>query len=616
MIKKTLVRFTAVIMVCMMMLFVIVPENGLVTDAASIKINASLSMTSSETGGKITVKATGSSGVSPYQYKFQYKINSGSWKVVKNFSTSNTASFTTTSAGTYTIRSYVKDKNNLQIYCDITTTVKAKATPLVNSSTINKTSLALGNSVVISAKASGGTAPYTFAYNYKIQDGAAKTFKSFSTTKSATIKLPSAGYYTVQCIVKDKNGKQVTKSFNVTVKKTSNTKLVNNTTLSANVMTLGSVLKIYGKGSGGSQPYVYSYLYSLNGGVYKKIIERQKSSFGSIKLPSVGFYKIKTVVNDISGKISIKVINFTVKQSTGKALTNNSKIDTSDMVERYGTVNLTGNASGGSEPYLFAYSYRIGDGSWNKIKDYSAAKTASLKLSEINKYTFRVSVRDADYKVREKFFVVYSIAKISPSKTVDSVYGHLEAVNIADKGSGAEYAVYYKKTSDYAWNLLRTYSTDKTVQIRPRNVGTYNILLCYRVSGKVTKICYNIRTYIPTDVYKELQLVNNERVKCGVPKVNLDTDLVYAAQIRAEELKRKYSHSRPDGKSCFTVLKENGIYNYSYTGENIAWGYPSVETVMTGWINSKGHHDNIVDSEFKKIGFGINGNYWTQIFTD
>ena len=616
MIKKTLIRLTSIMMVCIMMLFVIVPENGLITDAASIKINASLSMTSSETGGKITVKATGSAGVSPYQYKFQYKINSGSWKVIKNFSTSNTASFTTTSAGTYTIRSYVKDKNNLQIFCDITTTVKAKTTLLVNNSTINKTSLDLGNSVVISAKASGGTAPYNFAYNYKIQDGASKTFKSFSTTTSATIKLPSAGYYTIQCIVKDKNGKQVTKSFNVTVKKSSNTKLVNNTTLSANVLTLGSVLKINGKGTGGSQPYVYSYFYSLNGGVYNKIVERQKSAAGSIKLPSVGFYKIKTVVNDISGKISTKIINITVKRSTGSTLTNNSKISCSDLVERYGTVNLTGSASGGSEPYFFAYSYRIGDGAWNKIKDYSAEKSQSLKLSEVNKYTLKISVKDADNKVREKFYVVYSIAKISPSKTVSSVYGHLEDVNIADKGSGTEYAVYYKKSSEYAWNVLKSYSTDKSAQIRPRYVGTYNILLCYRVSGKVTKTCYNLKTYIPNDVYKELQLVNDERVRCGVSRIDLDTDLVYAAQIRAEELKKKYSHSKKKKKNCFTVLKENGIFDYTYTGENIAWGYPSVETVMTGWNNSKGHHDNIMDPGLKKIGIGMSGNYWSQIFTD
>lgn len=50
-------------------------------------------------------------------------------------------------------------------------------------------------------------------------------------------------------------------------------------------------------------------------------------------------------------------------------------------------------------------------------------------------------------------------------------------------------------------------------------------------------------------------------------------------------------------------------------GENIAYGYPSVSSVMDGWMNSSGHRANILSADFDYVGIGIvDGKYWTQIF--
>lgn len=123
-----------------------------------------------------------------------------------------------------------------------------------------------------------------------------------------------------------------------------------------------------------------------------------------------------------------------------------------------------------------------------------------------------------------------------------------------------------------------------------------------------------------TDLINEVyEITNNYRSLVGVSSLTLDSSLVTAANIRAKELSDSFSHTRPNGSSCFTVLSELGI-SYGTAGENIAAGYSSSQSVMEGWRFSSGHYQNIISSKFKKIGIGVNivnnQYYWVQIFSN
>lgn len=123
-----------------------------------------------------------------------------------------------------------------------------------------------------------------------------------------------------------------------------------------------------------------------------------------------------------------------------------------------------------------------------------------------------------------------------------------------------------------------------------------------------------------TDLINEVyEITNNYRSLVGVPSLTLDSSLVTAASIRAKEISDSFSHTRPNGSSCFTVLSELGI-SYGTAGENIAAGYSSSQSVMEGWRFSSGHYQNIISSKFKKIGIGVNiinnQYYWVQIFSN
>ena len=122
-----------------------------------------------------------------------------------------------------------------------------------------------------------------------------------------------------------------------------------------------------------------------------------------------------------------------------------------------------------------------------------------------------------------------------------------------------------------------------------------------------------------TYIQQVIDLVNQERAKAGLSPVTEAADLSAAAAVRAQEITRSFSHTRPDGTYYNTVLNGNGV-SYMGSGENIAYGQATPAAVMNGWMNSQGHRANILNKNFTEIGVGCyeNGSgvkYWVQLFT-
>ena len=114
-----------------------------------------------------------------------------------------------------------------------------------------------------------------------------------------------------------------------------------------------------------------------------------------------------------------------------------------------------------------------------------------------------------------------------------------------------------------------------------------------------------------------LDLVNKERRQRGIAPLRLSSDLLEAAEIRAEEISRVFSHTRPNGKSCHSMFR-NGQYTI---GENIAAGCPTPKETVKQWMDSSGHRANILNADYKELGVGYyyksNSEYkyyWVQIF--
>ena len=110
------------------------------------------------------------------------------------------------------------------------------------------------------------------------------------------------------------------------------------------------------------------------------------------------------------------------------------------------------------------------------------------------------------------------------------------------------------------------------------------------------------------------QLVNQRRKENGLAELTYRNDIQDAANIRANEIISTFSHTRPDGSSCFTAV----TVNYYAIGENIASGQKNAEEVMNAWMNSPGHRANILSAQFTGMAVGIvqyqGVSYWVEIF--
>lgn len=115
-----------------------------------------------------------------------------------------------------------------------------------------------------------------------------------------------------------------------------------------------------------------------------------------------------------------------------------------------------------------------------------------------------------------------------------------------------------------------------------------------------------------------LALVNAERVKEGLAPLAWNQAAAGAAALRAQEIVTLFEHDRPNGTQCFTALNEAGV-PFMTAGENIAAGHQTPEAVVSEWMNSPGHRENIMNPSFTQLGVGIAfgggyGIYWVQLF--
>ena len=81
-----------------------------------------------------------------------------------------------------------------------------------------------------------------------------------------------------------------------------------------------------------------------------------------------------------------------------------------------------------------------------------------------------------------------------------------------------------------------------------------------------------------------------------------------------------FSHTGSDGLSVGDRVTNAG-YNWTAVGENIAAGQPTIDAVMTAWLDSPGHCANIMSPSYTEIGaasYVVSGSdysiYWTQDF--
>lgn len=119
--------------------------------------------------------------------------------------------------------------------------------------------------------------------------------------------------------------------------------------------------------------------------------------------------------------------------------------------------------------------------------------------------------------------------------------------------------------------------------------------------------------------------VNEERAKAGVPALSYNSVMETYARLKSKDMgvRNYFDHMNPEGELITAQMARDGI-GYNAWGENIAYiggvtdATALAEQFMTNWMNSQGHKENILSTNFTSIGIGVykSGNryYATQEF--
>lgn len=121
------------------------------------------------------------------------------------------------------------------------------------------------------------------------------------------------------------------------------------------------------------------------------------------------------------------------------------------------------------------------------------------------------------------------------------------------------------------------------------------------------------------------QRVNKERAANGLAPLAYNGTMEYYARYKSKYMGDNgyFDHNDLNGELITAKMKRDGV-SYSAWGENIAYIQGSFDNealatkFMDNWMNSSGHRENILSSNFSSIGIGVykigNTYYATQEF--
>lgn len=100
--------------------------------------------------------------------------------------------------------------------------------------------------------------------------------------------------------------------------------------------------------------------------------------------------------------------------------------------------------------------------------------------------------------------------------------------------------------------------------------------------------------------------INKERKEQALPALQWNEQLSQAAQKKAENMFQEsyWAHTSPNGQEPWDFIDEAG-YTYSVAGENLARNFHSTEMMVSAWMASPTHRENILHSQYQDTGIAI-----------
>ncbi len=160
---------------------------------------------------------------------------------------------------------------------------------------------------------------------------------------------------------------------------------------------------------------------------------------------------------------------------------------------------------------------------------------------------------------------------------------------------------------------VATVSSSGTVTAK--RAGT--AIITAKVGQKKLTCKVTVVTMQKSYVNKTIRLINKERRKYGYASFDKNSMLQEAAQQRAKELAKKFSHTRPNGYKWTSTISMK--YDFRRAAENIARDCATPQQAVDAWMKTASTKAKIISSRYDEIGVGVylapDGYlYWCAVF--
>ena len=276
---------------------------------------------------------------------------------------------------------------------------------LENSSYLGSASVYTDTPVTIYGKASGGTAPYKYAFYYKRSTNTKWNVigTEFGSAESVTFTSGNAADFDIKVIAKDSSGAKAEKLLSLRV--TENQSFKNTSWINTEIAQIGNDVRVTGAAEGGEGSYTYAFYFKRSS---NSKWNRIGTEFGDKKyavlVPSAAAsYDMKVIAKDEGGNMVTRT--FTVNVVKSLELTNISTL-TATSVAPGKTVTLAGRVIGGTKPCTFEFYFkRSANSKWNKLSYGNDAGTyAKFTPTTSAEFDLKVVAYDAAGAKSEKLF--------------------------------------------------------------------------------------------------------------------------------------------------------------------------------------------------------------------
>ena len=572
---------------------------------------------------KFTVKASGNE----LTYQWWYRKDDSGDFTKSTLAAGKKATFTMTMADKY---------DGWQYYCIVTdaygqtaesdtVTIHKAAALAITAQPLDVTGYA-GGSASFSVTAQGDG--LTYQWYYQTATGTTWKVSPAGGNQTATLTVPitsGRSGYKYHCVIKDVHGGTLTSAAaTLTVRN----KAAITTQPADFYGAAGSTIKFTVKAAGDGLSYQWYYKKTGASSFAKSTVAAaKKATFSMTMADKYDGWQYYCVVKDTYGNTA-QSNTVTIHKAVPLTITGQP----ADYTGSAGSaIKFTVKASGDGLTYQWYYK-KTGATSFVKSTLSSGTK-ATFTMTMADKYDgwqYYCVVKDTYGNTAQSNTV--TIHKATPlaitSQPVNYTGSPGSTIKLTVKaaGDGLTYQWYYKKTgaSSFAKSTVAAAKKATFSMTMAEKYDGWQYYCVVKDSYGKTAQTDTVTIYLDTTVFNAevLRLINEERAAAGLSPLADSTLLDQAASVRSREINETFSHTRPDGRTCYTALAEVGA-TYTHASENIAIGQFTPEEVVAGWMNSAGHRKNILTEDFTQTGiaaYPASGEYsgyaWVQFFTN